>query len=451
MSEVVSTSQRKPRDPLLALPAGTVQEGDNFILVFAGGRQYFGQCFSKKKGEKGVGPPVKINKKTYPTNNLIGLPYGTVLEQGPSKLVPLAPEEGLMPSFPSVATGRVDPCTPATSSQNNSDTDNDVNESSLYTRDNRHLVDNNTSQALDQQELKRLRESGTDGSAIVDMIIENSATFSQKTDFSRAKYVARKQLKYQPRCRIVRCTPATVCEALYLKDPRKMMNMRDDTLGQILSCSNVSAGCQVLVMETCMGVVTGALAQRMGGYGKILSVYSGNQPAFNEMIGRFNLTFGENLSIKWVHSGDVFQGDAEVGENGQEEEDLEKADRDVLKWPCPLQEHTRRYLASMDSQRERTKFLARRSGRFARKLTRHSPLEGKAMLTSRRSDSLIIVTRYDPTETLLEMLPYLAPSRSVMSPARKSKRNECLAYPFKNLTTFFSCRTKPFRGVLRIY
>ena len=81
-----------------------------------------------------------------------------------------------------------------------------------------------------------------------------------------------------------------------------MLNMREDTLGQILSYSNVSAGCQVLVLETCMGVVTGALAERMGGYGKVLAVFSGQQPPYVEMIQRFNLSFAESNSIKYIVS-----------------------------------------------------------------------------------------------------------------------------------------------------
>jgi hypothetical protein len=67
-------------------------------------------------------------------------------------------------------------------------------------------------------------------------------------------------------------------------------------------------------------------------------------------------------------------------------------------------------MKTMETQKDRDNFLAKRCARFARKLTRHSPLEAKQWLSSRQSDSLILATRYDPTETLLQMLPYLAPS-----------------------------------------
>jgi tRNA (adenine-N(1)-)-methyltransferase non-catalytic subunit len=243
-------------------------------------------------------------------------------------------------------------------------------------------------------------------------LIENSATFDQKTDFSKAKYITRKQMKHQPRCRMVRCTPATLCEAVYMKDPRKVMNMREDTLGQILSYSNVGAGCRALVLETTLGVVTGAIAQRMGGYGKIFSVYSGQQPSFTDILQKFNLSFAESFSIKYLHAGDVFRDDSVADGDAKEEDepDPEKADREVLEWPCVLRDHTREYLEKMRTHGERVDFLAKRCGRFARKLTRHTAAEANEWVKERPCDSLIIAARYDPTESLLGLLPYLAPS-----------------------------------------
>jgi tRNA (adenine-N(1)-)-methyltransferase non-catalytic subunit len=399
-------------DPLLAPPSNIVRDGDTVILVFGDGKQIFAQCL---KSWKGKSPPVKINKRSYPTSNLVGLPYGTVLELGISGLSPLPEGEDLVPSYPNIRATAASPAVDLQNARSSQLEDEEANaDDSTFpsieqSNDNRHLVDDNTSQSLQQSQLERLRQAGTDGSAIVEALIENSVTFDQKTEFSKAKYVARKQKKYQPRCRMVRCSPYSICEVLFQKEPRKMQNMREDTLGQILSYSNVSAGCQVLVMETCMGVLTGALAHRMGGYGKVISIYSGQQPPYMEMIQRFNLSFAEHQSIKWLHSGDAFAEDV-VTSNDPEEQDPEKEEREALEWPCPLQDHTRTYLENMGTVRDRKNFLAKRCARFARKLTRHSSMETKEWLLKRPCDSIILVTRYDPTATLLELLPYLAPS-----------------------------------------
>jgi tRNA (adenine-N(1)-)-methyltransferase non-catalytic subunit len=372
-------------DPLMHDHDSIVKEGHWVILHFADGKQIFGQCLTNSRGKT---PPIKINKRSYPTFNLIGLPYGTVLELQKNRLEPLADGEDLLPDILSTAD------------------DADVEQSN----DNRSLIDDNQSQALKSDDLRKLIENGTDGSKIIQSLIENSATFDSKTDFSKQKYIVRKQLKYQPRCRLVKCSGRTICEALYWKDSRKIMNLRDDTLGQMLSYANICAGRQVLVYDTAMGIVTGSLAQRMGGYGKILSLYSGQQPAWMDTIDKFNLSFGENQSIKWLHCEDIFANEVKNGEdNLDDEEDIDAKDRDNLLWPCPLQAHTRQYLETMN-EKEVAEFLAKRCTRFTRKLTRTSPLEARAMLLARPSDSVLIATKNDPTETLMGMLPHLGSS-----------------------------------------
>ncbi len=364
------------KDPLLKELPNVIREGDYMILIFADGRKIFAQAV---KGQKGKSPPVKINKRSYPTANLIGLPYGTVLEVGRGSLDPLAEGEDIVPNFPiSGAEGEGASADDSTFPSINPEQKND----------NRNLVDNNKSQTLQLEDIEKMREEGAHGAVIVNKLIENSATFDQKTEFSKAKYIKKKQQKYQQRCRIVRCTPYSICEAVFASKPRLLLNMREDTLGQMLSHSNVSAGCQVLVYEQCAGVITGALAWRMGGYGKIFSIYDGQQPSYVEMLRRYNLSFAENFSIKWVHSGDIYGEDNEEDQDNTKEPDPEKTERDSLHWPCYLQNHTRGYLDTMESTREKQKFLAKRCSRFARKLTRQTPLEGKRMLEERKSDSV---------------------------------------------------------------
>ena len=449
-------------DPLLSQqPSSKVRDGDFVLLHFADGKQIFAHCVSSWRGKS---PPVKIAKRSYPTANLIGLPYGTVLELGRGGLTPLGDEEDVVPEIdisPSAIVsrrgsgtsspvptdsvgagaagsagggavdGNVGAAAPnlnyAGSTDEHSEENDPEREAEMAAAgysDNRNLVDNNTAQGITYSAVTEMREQGIHGSEIVAALIENSATFDAKTEFSKAKYIKRKQMKYQPRCRMVRCTGASICEAYFLKEPRKIMNLREDTLAQILAYSNICAGCQVMVYENCMGIITGALAQRMGGYGKIISLYQGQQMSFTEMIARFNLSFAENHSIKWLHTGEVLADDAArpvapstggagvVEEVSEEVVDYELADREQLVWPCPLQPHTRTYLENMSSDRDRADFLAKRCSRFARKLTRHTVLEAREWVhdPNRLCSSIILATKYDPTACLLKMLPHLAPS-----------------------------------------
>jgi len=447
----------------------TLRENDHFLLHFADGRQLFAQALTKWKCSKGF-VPCKINKRTYHTHDLIGLPYGTVLEVGNDRgLIPLPEGEDLLPSSDDVldviqsssvdvknGSSSIDTNTTASNNNNNSiNNKQDKVTEGVAHNDNRNLIDDNKSQKLTQSCVSKL-QSTSDGSAIVAAMISNSSTFGSKTAFSQAKYVKRKQMKYQPRCRIVRITPSTLCSALHLKDPRKISNLRDDTLGQLLSNANICGGSRVLIFDNAVqGLITTSCTRRMGGYGSVFSLYSGQQPSYlDHVVMKMNFTIGEKQSLKWVNMGEVFgdyvekaiQTKSLCDTNTGEVIDVEKRDRESMVWPTPLQPHTLDYVKTdlMNDDRKVNDFLARRCARFTRKLTRHSMLEIREMIDEcldkseildntkkeedvkmdeststtptntaavpRQCDSLIIATKYDPTATLFRLLPYLAPS-----------------------------------------
>jgi hypothetical protein len=234
------------------------------------------------------------------------------------------------------------------------------------------------------------------------VLVSNSSTFGTKTAFSRAKYVRRKQLKYQVRFRIVRVMPAMLCAGMHLKDLRRMSNLREDTLGQVLSNANVSAGLRVLVADGgAMGVVTAGCVRRMGGYGSVISLFDGaagsTHPGYCEgVVDRMNLTVSERQSLRWVNSAEVFCDrrtkarqieslrDAATGEVA----DVERPDRERIAWLAPLQPHTRDYVkTTLVEECKVEEFLADRSARFSRKLTRHSALELRALVNECRDGS----------------------------------------------------------------
>ncbi|KAL7526207.1 hypothetical protein ACHAXR_001373, partial [Thalassiosira sp. AJA248-18] len=358
-------------DPL----PSNLREGDHFLLHFADNRQLFAQALPRWKATKGC----KINKRAYGTHNLIGLPYGTVLEVGRDSLIPLPEGEDLLPGAPetmdvlkSAATDKKQHDSSADDVANDGATNNssDVNTNkdgsnnaaatndkiTTQHNDNRNLVDDNTSQKLSYEKVNKLQnDTSTHGSHIVAALISNSSTFGSKTAFSQAKYVKRKQLKYQPRCRIVRVTPSTLCSAMHLKDSRKICNLREDTLGQILSNANICAGQRVIVMDSAVqGIITASCTRRMGGYGSVISLHAAQQmPGYLDgVVHRMNFTIGEKQSLKWVSLGEVFGDYAEkerqtksmCDENNGILLDVERRDREKIPWPAPLQPHTRDYM-----------------------------------------------------------------------------------------------------------
>jgi len=409
--------------------AVVTQSGDYVLLHFGDGKQIFAQCLPGKQGG------VKISKRTYDTGNLIGLPYGTVLELHRGK--------GLIPTTNPDFDDHIDTDHPWDDTDGGGeDPQEDIERSSpgldgctrtvesfvLETkRDNRHLVDTNTSQRLSHHDLQQMRcDTQWSGRDIVHAIIQNSTTFAKKTDFSKAKYIQKKLQKYQPQCRILPCSPINICQALYSKDARKISNLRCDTLAQILSYANVSAGSKVMIFDTpgTLGIVTGSVAKKLSGYGIILAIYDKAQPTCCEILDRFNLSFAEQSSIHWLHTGEIFTprnvniDDNHVNnlndnnKNSEDKVDYERLEREAITWPCPLQSHTRTWLQTMSTDQQRIQFLDKRCSRFARKLTRPTVMEVSYMAKDpyRPCDCLILATTYDPTSTLLTLLPYLGPS-----------------------------------------
>lgn len=61
--------------------------------------------------------------------------------------------------------------------------------------DNRSLLDDSTNQKLSQEEILEMQRKGVEGQEIIKALIDNSASFQSKTEFSQAKYIKKKQQK----------------------------------------------------------------------------------------------------------------------------------------------------------------------------------------------------------------------------------------------------------------
>lgn len=145
--------------------------------------------------------------------------------------------------------------------------------------DNRDYTDTNTAQALSNDEIVEMKNSGVEGSEIIKSLVENSHTWKTRSAFSKQKYLAKKQIKYMPRATLMKCTAQELCKIYFTKQQSKISGLREDALALILTYGNVHAGAQVLLVETCMGILTGAVADRLGGMGRVLSGFAGQQAA----------------------------------------------------------------------------------------------------------------------------------------------------------------------------
>ncbi|KAL3640971.1 hypothetical protein CASFOL_015939 [Castilleja foliolosa] len=167
-------------------------------------------------------------------------------------------------------------------------------------RDNRALVDNNTAQSLTGDDINELRKKGATGDEIVEALIANSATFEKKTAFSQEKYRIKKQKKYAPRVLVRRPFARSICEAYFKKHAEKIGFLRVDTLSLLLSFANVTAHADVLILDKLDGLVTGAVAERLGGMGYVCNTYCGVNPYPINIVRMFN--FSDETCKRIVHA-----------------------------------------------------------------------------------------------------------------------------------------------------
>ena len=83
------------------------------------------------------------------------------------------------------------------------------------------------------------------------------------------KYLKKKTDKYTVRATVERPTARSLAETLFSWRPERIQYMRADTLALLLTMANVGAHGRALVLEACGGLVTGAVAERMGGFGQV--------------------------------------------------------------------------------------------------------------------------------------------------------------------------------------
>ncbi|XP_065590625.1 tRNA (adenine(58)-N(1))-methyltransferase non-catalytic subunit TRM6 isoform X2 [Cyrtonyx montezumae] len=277
--------------------------------------------------------------------------------------------------------------------------------------DNRNIVDDGKSQKLTHDDIKALKDKGIKGQEIVQQLIENSTTFRDKTEFAQDKYIKKK----------------------------KKNHLRYDTLAQMLTLGNVRAGNKMVVMETCAGLLLGAVMERMGGYGSIIQMYPGGGPvrAATSCFGFPKLFFSNlhefplsqvdsllcgTLSTETLPSEPEEAAVAEEETNGlvdgkqtsiqgtEEESSAESAMEinqteeqeamDINAEDAECKENKER------ENKENVREKQRKQWERRKKL-----IEAAALLREKNADGLLVASKFHPTPLLLSLLEFVAPSR----------------------------------------
>lgn len=290
--------------------------------------------------------------------------------------------------------------------------------------DNRNIVDDGKSQKLTRDDIETLKDQGLKGQEIIQQLIENSATFRDKTGYAQDKYIKKKKKKYENTVTVLKPSCRILAMMYHGREPGKICHMRYETLGQMLTLANIHAGSKVLVFETCAGLVMGAVMERMGGYGSVIQMYPGGGPvrAGVESFG-FPAHFHDTLhEFPICHINALLAGtlDTSVKDPTTDEKQLKAVEEE------PNQQETEQQ-GSPEEQSMETNTVdnvdqelldqeKRREAKDKEKKLKQDEKRRKlgaaaALLEVGTADGLVIASRFHPCPVLLGLIKFLSPSR----------------------------------------
>lgn len=192
---------------------------------------------------------VRFDKKTFVLNAAIGKPFGTIWEVKSGQVVPV--ESSQLPSVEIAKSGD----------------------------DNRDLKDDTHSQKLQRDDIASLKDQGVTGEGIIEQLVDNSASFENKTSYSQAKYLKKKMERHLTRFTICRPSLRLITEIHWRRTPSpKLIHLRPDTMAQMLTYTNIQSGSKVIIIENCQGLLVAAALQRLGGKGHVVHLHSEDIP-----------------------------------------------------------------------------------------------------------------------------------------------------------------------------
>jgi tRNA (adenine58-N1)-methyltransferase non-catalytic subunit len=195
------------------------------------------------------------------------------------------------------------------------------------------------------------------------------------------------------RLRVVRPTALSLCETYFAKSPEKTLHLRPDALGLLLGFSGIRAGCKAMVYENCTGIVTAAMAERMGGFGHILNVFVGTSPPGTEVLKMMNLSP--------VALASVVQTPLEIFTRLDDQEPI---DLDWIRYNNAEEDS----VPEADDGAPKFETSARRLNALSERLKRS---EVKRLIRE-KCDVLVVATRFDVVPVFNVLFQHVAPSGS---------------------------------------
>lgn len=269
-------------------------------------------------------------------------------------------------------------------------------------QDNRDLNQAENSQKLSRDDIEVMRDEGKSGEQILGKLIENSETFQNKTKFSQAKFLKKKAKKYHHFIMIRKPSIRLLMQIHYTANPMNLMNLRLDSLAQLLNSTNIHHGGRFLVYETgAQGVVVAATLERVGAKGKVVHIYQTGQPQTSCLSA---MNFSDEV-LNSLHTINI-----------QHLRSQEQGKDILVNHHAPNGEPPKKKLCVESSETETPA-----TNLPVRMTLRERSVAAFEEISSGHMDGLIIVCKQHPTALLLHLLKYLSPSRpfAVFSPYKE--------------------------------
>lgn len=300
--------------------------------------------------------------------------------------------------------------------------------------DNRNIIADGSSQILNQEDIEKMRESGSSASEIVGQIVENSKTFTSKTEYSQDKYIKKKEKKYFEFLQIRRPTIRLLTEIMYRQDAEKIYGLRMDSLSQIISYSGVcGVGNHLLYESGTNGLAPAALLNSIGAEtsANLLHLHQGNIPqrqailALNLEQEQLDRCISVNL---YSVLRDYYQSREEnaiaIGqkrkiENGNDEKVSIEPESKIAKIDDDDNDH--KLIMDIDEKMENDDNQIDENQADGNQIDENQETpkwkidnERGCELLREKLDSLVIVAREHPLSILKALLPFVKPSRPVV-------------------------------------
>ncbi|VDD86947.1 unnamed protein product [Enterobius vermicularis] len=190
-----------------------------------------------------------------------------------------------------------------------------------------------TRQKVTREEISRMKDTGVTAGELVAKLIDGSVSFADRTIYSQNKYIRRKTNKHSNRVLILKPTVRLIAESYYKKDAERIANLRIDLLSYMLTMSGIVSGSKCLVFEQCLGLLTAAVLDRLGGKGACIHLHRGEIAQSVPCVQSMDFTKEVYLAFYPLRISTLLKGHVcETSENqSKEEEVLDKFNQELVR------------------------------------------------------------------------------------------------------------------------